>query len=246
MLNQQTLDKMLQLGLKGMVASYENQIQQPDFRKLSFNERLNILIDAEFSTRDTRKIERLLKGAKLRYPNACLEQVAYKNQRNFDQSQFMELGDCHWLTHKQAVLITGATGVGKSWLACALGNQACRKQNNTVYVSSTTLIEQIQLSLEQGTMSKLRRSLVNAKLLIIDDFGICQIPQHIGSSILEIIDQQSMNGGLIITSQLPVEHWYDLFNNPTIADAILDRIVHRAYRIELKGESMRKMNSNTK
>ncbi|WP_077929094.1 IS21-like element helper ATPase IstB [Wohlfahrtiimonas populi] len=246
MLNQQTLDKMIQLGLKGMVTSYENQIQQPNFRKLSFEERLNILIEAEYSTRDTRKIERLLKSAKLRYSNACLEEVIYKNQRNFDQSQFMELGDCHWLINKQAVLITGATGVGKSWLACALGNQACRKHLNTIYISSTALIEQIQLALEQNTMNKLRRSLVNAKLLIIDDFGIGQIPSHIGSSILEIIDQQSMNGGLMITSQLPVEHWYDLFNNPTIADAILDRIVHRAYRIELKGESMRKRNIKTK
>lgn len=246
MLNQLTLDKMLQLGLKGMVASYENQIQQPNFRKLSFDERLNILVDAEFSTRDTRKIERLLKSAKLRYPTACLEEVVYKNQRNFDQAQFMELGDCHWLTNKQAVLITGATGVGKSWLACALGNQACRKQLNTIYISATALIEQIQLALEQNTMSKLRRSLVNTKLLIIDDFGIGQIPQHVGSSILEIIDQQSMNGGLMMTSQLPVEHWYDLFNNPTIADAILDRIVHRAYRIELKGESMRKRNTKIK
>lgn len=246
MLNQQTLEKMMLLGLKGMVDSYENHIQQPQFRKLGFDERLNILIDAEISTRDTRKIERLLKVAKLRYPNAYVADVIYKSQRNFDQSQFLELSDCHWIHNKHAVLITGATGVGKSWLACALGNQACRKQLNTIYLSSTTLIEQIQMALSQNTMNKLRRSLTNTQLLIIDDFGISQIPSQIGSSILEIIDQQSMRGGLMITSQLPVGHWYDLFNNPTIADAILDRIVYRAYQIELKGESMRKRNTKMK
>lgn len=238
--NQQTIQKMVLLGLKGMISAYEAQQQQPEAKKLSFDQRFGMLIDAEVVSRNNKRIERLLKGAKFRYPDACIEDVIFKNQRNISRDYFIEFSNCTWIENKQAILITGATGVGKSWLACALGDQACRNQLSTVYLSSTSLLEQMRTALVQGTMNKLRRTLTQTKLLIIDDFGISPIDPELGASILEIIDKQSVNGGLLITSQIPPEQWYDLFNNPTIADAVLDRIIHRANRIELKGESMRK------
>lgn len=241
MLDQQTMQKLSLLGLKGMLKAYENQVQQPSVGKLSFEERFCMLIDTEVSTRNTSRIHRLLKAAKFRHSNACIEDIIYKPKRNLVQGVISSLSDCNWINEHQAIIITGATGVGKSWLACALGVQACRNQFTAAYLTAPMLLENVHMAMVQGTLSKLRRSLVRLKLLIIDDLGIGGIESKLGPVILEIIDQQSINGGLIITSQFPPDRWYDLFNDPTVADAILDRIVHRAHRIELKGESMRKM-----
>lgn len=240
MLNSQTVNKLELLGLKGMVRALELQYQQPECQRLSFDERLGLLLDAETTDRDTRRINRLLRAARLRQGKACLEDLVYSPARKMDQATIMALADCGWIRRQQTLIVTGATGTGKSWLACAFGKQACRNGLSVCYTTATQLFEDLLHAQAEGTLAKLRRALVRTELLILDDLGIGGIDNSLGPILLEIIDQQSTHGALLVTSQFPPDKWYDLFNDPTVADAILDRIVHRAHFIELKGESMRK------
>ena len=239
MLNQQTQSKLQQLQLSGMAKAYRDQLEQPRMQELPFDDRLGLMVDRELSERENRKLSRLLKQAKLRYA-AHLEDVDYRSSRGLDKQVIAGLTGCSWIGQQQNLLLTGATGTGKSWLACAFGNQACRQGFTTYYCTSTRLFEDIARSHADGSLPKLRRQLIRTQLLIIDDLGIGGIEKHLGPVLLEIIDQQSMNGALLLTSQFPTEKWYDLFGDPTIADAILDRIVHRAHMLPLSGESMRK------
>lgn len=240
MLNQQTLQKLDALGLRGMSHAYATQLDQPAVQGLTFDERLGLLVDAETTSRDTRRIERLLKAARFRHNNASLEDVSYKPSRKLERSQIMSLADCAWIHKRQSLIITGATGAGKSWLGCALGRQACRNGLSVYYTTATQLFEDMRRAIAEGTILRLRRSLVKLDLLIIDDLGIGGIDVHLGPNLLEIIDQQSAVGALMITSQFPHTDWFDLFNDTTVADAVLDRIVHRAHFIKLEGDSMRK------
>ncbi|XZG69047.1 IS21-like element helper ATPase IstB [Chitinibacteraceae bacterium HSL-7] len=240
MLNPLTTEKLEQLSLHGMLRALQTQQQQPDATRLSFEERFGMLVDAELSHRDTRRIERLLKAAKLRHGSAALEAVDYRPGRNLDQALLMSLASCNWIAQRQSLILNGATGVGKSWLACALGKQACRNGYTTTYITATQLFDDLRAALATGTIGKLKRALSRVELLIIDDLGIGGIDVNLGPCLLEIIDLQSAVGGLLITSQYPSEQWYDLFNDTTVADAVLDRIVHRAHRIQLEGESLRK------
>lgn len=241
MLNHQTTTQLQALGLHGMLRVLNRQLDEPQTQKLSFDERFAMLLDAEVNDRDGRKIERLLKSAKLRQPSACLEDVNYRASRGIDAAMVASLGDCAWIARRQNLALTGVTGTGKSWLACAFGKQACRSGYSVYFTTATLLFENLVTAQADGSLPKLRRQLVKTQLLIIDDFGIGGIDVHLGPILLDIIDQQSMQGSLLITSQFPPEKWYDLFNDPTVADAILDRIVHRAHFMELKGESMRKV-----
>lgn len=238
-----TVQNLITLGLSGMAIAYERQLDDPALLKQPFDARLGLMMDAENSERETRKIQRLLKAAKLRETEATLENIEFKATRGMDRNTVMGLGQCEWLARRQNVIITGATGTGKTWLACALGNQACRLGTHTIYRTATKLFEDISLSYADHTIPKLRRQLIRAELLIIDDLGIGGIDAQLGPFLLEVIDQQSQNGSLLITSQYPQDKWYDLFADPTIADAILDRIVHKSHTIELKGESMRRIKS---
>ena len=240
MLTNITLQKLENLGLKGMLKAFELQLKQPNINQLSFEDRLGLLIDSETTERDFRKIERLLSKSKLRYLEATIEAIAYHPVRNLDQSTILSLSSCEWIRQKQSLILNGATGVGKSWLACALGKQACRNGYSVYYVTATHFFEDIRNSIASGNLNKLKRFISKLNLLIIDDFGIGGIDLQIGPYFLELVDLQSISGGLLVTSQFPTENWYDLFNDTTIADAVLDRIVHRANLIELKGESMRK------
>lgn len=235
-----TTQRLVELGLRGMAMAYERQRDQPAIQTQAFDVRLGNLLDVEAAERDSRKIERYLKAAKLRFSQAALEDVEYRSDRGLDRSLVMTLAEGEWIRRKQNLILTGATGTGKSWLACAFGNQACRQCLTTYYCTSTRLFEDIARSHADGSLPKLRRQLIRTQLLIIDDLGIGGIEKHLGPVLLEIIDQQSMNGALLLTSQFPTEKWYDLFGDPTIADAILDRIVHRAHMLPLSGESMRK------
>jgi DNA replication protein DnaC len=238
-----TVQALMTLGLHGMAVAYERQLESPALLKETFDARLGLMVDAENSERESRKIARLLKGARLRENEATVDSIEFKASRGIDRNTFMTLGECDWLARRQNVIITGATGTGKTWLACALGNQACRLGRLTLYRTATKLFEEISLSYADHTMPKLRRQLIRAELLIIDDLGIGGIDAQLGPFLLDVIDQQSQNGSLLITSQYPKEKWYDLFSDPTIADAILDRIVHKSHVIELKGESMRRIKS---
>jgi len=217
------------------------QLEEPSIQKLSFDERFALLLDAESSDREGRKIERLLKAAKMRQSGACLEDVDYRASRGIDPALVASLGDCARIARRQNLALTGLTGTGKSWLACAFGKQACRSGYSVYFTTATQLYENLVTAQADGTLSKLRRQLVKTQLLIIEDFGIGGIDVHLWTILRDIIDQKSMQGSLLITSQFPPEKWYELFNDPTVADAILDRIVHRAHFLALKGESMRKV-----
>ena len=233
--------RLSELGLHGMANAYDRQLSQPQLQQEAFDVRLSLMLDAEHSPRETRKIERLVKAARMRESQATLEDIDYKASRALDRSTVMNLAECEWLRRRQNLILTGATGTGKTWLACAFGNQACRQGFTTVYRTATQLFEDILLSQADNTLPKLRRQLVRTQLLIIDDLGIGGISVQLGPLLLEIIDQQSRNGSLLITSQYPQEKWYELFADPTIADAILDRIIHKSHTLQLKGESMRKI-----
>lgn len=236
-----THQRLMELGLHGMANAYDRQLSQPQLQQEAFDVRLGLMLDAEHSSRETRKIERLVKAARMRESQATLEDVDFKASRALDRSTVMTLAECEWLRRRQNLILTGATGTGKTWLACAFGNQACRQGFTTVYRTATQLFEDILLSQADNTLPKLRRQLARTQLLIIDDLGIRGISAQLGPLLLEIIDQQSRNGSLLITSQYPQEKWYELFADPTIADAILDRIIHKSHTLQLKGESMRKV-----
>ncbi|HBP5921413.1 IS21-like element helper ATPase IstB [Pseudomonas aeruginosa] len=236
-----TPQRLIELGLHGMALAYERQLNQPQLQQEAFDVRLGLMLDAEHSSRETRRVERLVKAARLRESQAVLEDIDFKASRGLDRSTVMNLAECEWLHRRQNLILTGATGTGKTWLACAFGNQACRQGFTTGYRTATQLFEDIRLSQADNTLPKLRRHLVRTQLLIIDDLGIAGISAQLGPSLLEIIDQQSLNGSLLITSQYPQEKWYELFADPTIADAILDRVIHKSHTLQLKGESMRKI-----
>lgn len=240
-----TPQKLADLGLMGMATALQRQQADPTMTVMPFEQRLGLLLDEELNSRDNRRITRLLKQAKLRYNQAVLEDVDYRSSRGLDRLQIQTLASGEWMRQRQNLILTGPTGTGKSWLACAFGQQACRRGLLTYYTTAARLFEDLSNSLLDGTLPKRRHQLARLPLLIIDDLGVGGIDPRLGPILLEIVDQQSMAGALIITSQYPPEKWYDLFGDPTIADAILDRIVHRAHLLSLKGDSMRKLRGTT-
>lgn len=240
MLIQQTLTTLKQLKLSGMAQAVERQIQQPSLHMLSFDERLGMIVDEELSYRENRRLTRLLKEAKLRFSAACMEDVDYDVRRGLDRSQMAGLSRCDWVQHQQNILITGATGCGKTWLACALGNQAARKGYTVLYRRTPRLLESLAIAHADGTLPKLRQQLAKAHVLILDDWGLAPLNAMARSDLLEILDDRINTTTTIVTSQLPVSAWHSYIGDPTLADAILDRLVHTAHHLSLKGDSLRK------
>ena len=230
-----------QLRLFGMSAEYAKQSTNRKMQEESFDSRMTLLIEAETVSKSNRRIANLLKKAKLRYVQASLEDVIYKSDRKLERLQINQLTSCEWIKHRHSVILTGATGTGKSWLACALGVQACRHSLSVLYITATTLFDNIRLSQADGSILKLKQSLTRQALLVIDDLGMGGIPNDLAHILLELLDMQLAMGSVIITSQYPHETWHELFSDPTVADAILDRLIHGAYSFELEGESMRKL-----
>lgn len=229
-----------QLRLFGMSAEYAKQSTNRKMQEESFDSRMTLLIEAETVSKSNRRIANLLKKAKLRYVQASLESVIYKSDRKLERLQINQLASCEWIKHRHSVILTGATGTGKSWLACALAVQACRHSLSVLYITATTLFDNIRLSQADGSILKLKQSLTRQALLVIDDLGMGGIPNDLAHILLELLDMQLAMGSVIITSQYPHETWHELFSDPTVADAILDRLIHGAYCFELEGESMRK------
>ena len=242
MLTRHTLETLRGLNLRGMAEAYEQQLEQPAADGLSFDERLGLLVDREVSYRENRRLARLLARAKLRH-SACIEDIDYRHPRGLDKKQMIQLSSCNWLRSRHNLSITGPTGCGKTWLACAFGNQACRQGLTVFYVRATRLFEELRLSHGDGSFPKKMTKLTRADLLILDDWGLAPLNRAERQDLLEILEERYGTRSTLVTSQLPVDHWHQYINDATLADAILDRLLNQMHKLQLKGESMRKVNS---
>ena len=239
MLHQHTLDKLHTLRLTGMAAAFEQQLAQPAAQELSFEERFALLLDQEILYRDNRRLARLLKAARLRV-GACVEDIDYRHPRGIDRSFMSTLASCQWIERHQNLAITGPAGSGKTWLACALGNQACRQGLSVRYVRLPRLFEMLRIAHGDGGYPRLMNQLAKTDLLILDDWGLQKIVAAQRNDLMEVIEDRYGLRATLIAAQLPIEHWHEYIGEATLADAILDRLLHNAHRLPLKGESLRK------
>lgn len=234
------LTQLRQLKLTGMAQALQTQSEQiGTYEALSFNERLQFMLDNELLSREQRKQQRLIRSAKLKL-TASANDIDYQHPRGLQQSQMAELLQCHWLSKSQNILITGPCGSGKTYLACALGHTACMKGYSTRYYRISRLLLELTQAKADGTYSKLLKSIANTQLLIIDDWGLEPLNVAARNDLMEIMDDRHGVGSTIMISQLPTEQWHQSIGDNTIADAILDRLMHNSHRLKLKGESMRK------
>lgn len=240
MLNHPTLEKLQRLKFTGMATALAEQMNSTDIEALGFEERLGLLVDRELTYRDNRRMTSRLRRAKLRHAAACIEDIDYRHPRGLDRSLAMSLATCQWLKERLNVLITGPTGVGKTWIACALAHQACREGHAALYVRLPRLLHDTAVARGDGRYPKLLAQLAKTDLLLIDDWGMATLSAENQRDLLEILEDRYGLRSTLVTSQLPVEKWHSAIADPTFADAILDRLVHNAYKIKLKGESMRK------
>jgi len=242
MLMNPTLETLKSLKLHGMLEALEEQQQTPNIQALSFDERVALLVDRERIYRDNQRRTRLLRGARLKVAEASLEDINYKAARGLDKRQITTLATGEWIRRAQNLLITGATGSGKTWIACALAQQTCRQGDSVLYYRVPRLIEELRISHGDGSYIKFLKALSKASLIVLDDWGLTALSAQDRADLLEILDDRVNTGSTLIASQLPVDTWHAYLGEPTLADAILDRLVHHSHRIELKvpGESMRK------
>jgi DNA replication protein DnaC len=241
MLNQQTINKLHELKLAGMAEAFADQLNQPDMDRLSFAERLGLIVDRQWTWKENNRMERYLKNARMKL-DACVEDIDYKTPRGIDQSVMMSLIACDWVKRHHNIIITGPTGAGKTFLACALTNKACREGYRAFYIRSSKFSYQMALAKGDGSYGKTINKLAKAHVLVIDDLGLTPMTDAERRDLLEVVEERYGHASTIVTSQLPVEHWHEQIGDPTIADAILDRLVHNAHKINLsmKGDSLRK------
>ena len=245
MLTHPTHERLIALGLTGMAKALDEQRRSPDLDALSFEERLGLLVDREAAERDTKRLTARLKFAALRQ-NACVEDIDWRTPRGIDRAVFARLAAGDWIDRSENLLITGATGLGKSWIACALGHKACRDNRSVLYHRVPRLFEALALARGDGRYGRLLKTLGRVQVLILDDWGLSVLTQAERRDLLEILDDRHGRASTIVTSQVPVDAWHDLIGDPTLADAILDRLVHNAHRLELTGESLRKRNGRSR
>jgi DNA replication protein DnaC len=243
MLSRQTIEKLYDMKLNGMAEGFKDQLQQPDLSDLSFEERFSLLVDRHWTWKEDRRTRRLLSLAKLKI-NSCIEDIDYRAPRGLQKSIVLQLASCEWVRHAQNVIITGPTGVGKTYLACALANRACRMGLSAFYIRIPKLFQDLAIARADGSYPKIMNKIVKARVLIIDDLGLAPMSAQERRDLLEVVEDRHGLTSTIVAAQLPIEHWHENIRDPTIADAILDRLVHNAYKITLKGESMRKLRSN--
>jgi DNA replication protein DnaC len=243
MLNDQTMTQLHDMKLHGMATAYEEQRQQPQMADIDFDERLGMLVDRQWRWREERALITRLRNAKFKMP-ACMEDIDYRTSRGLKRATMDPLRSGEWIGYHQNMLLTGPTGTGKTFLACAVGTNACRSGYRVRYYVATKLFRLLRGAHADGSYMRLSDRLAKTNLLIIDDWGMEALKDADYRDFLEILDDRQGRGATLITSQFPINLWHDTIGNPTVADAILDRLIHNAHKIELKGESMRKHRSN--
>lgn len=244
-MNEITLNKMSKMKLFGMLNSYRTSIETGRNHSFTNDELLSMLVQSEWEDRENRRINRYLKAARFRY-RASVEEIDFSAQRNLDKNKILRFADCSFIERKENILITGPTGVGKSYIATALGHQACLKGYRVLYFNTQKLFPRLKMLKADGTYFKEINKIEKYDLLILDDFGLQKLDNYSRMALLEIMEDRHAEKSTIISSQLPVDKWYEIIGENTIADAVLDRIIHTAHRINLKGKSMRKEIKNQK
>ena len=246
MLTEPTLEKLKLLRLVAMALAFVEQQKQPDSTKLSFDERFGLLVDAEWLHRENRRLARSLKEAKLKLSQATIEDIDYTPRRELDRAVIRQLASCRWVHEHQNVVITGMTGTGKTYLGCALAQQACRKGYRVLYRRAPRLLDELALARADGSSVRLLAKLARTDVLVIDDWGLTPLRDQDRRDLLEVLDDRYAARSTILTSQLSPSKWHDYLGDPSSADAICDRVLHNAHRIMLKGPSRRKPETENK
>lgn len=246
MLNEPTMTKLQTLRLDAMASAWAEQQRTTEAAKLAFDERFGLLVDAEWLCRENKRLARCLKEAKLKLAEACVEDIDYSARRELDRAVVRQLATCRWVDEHHNVLITGATGTGKTFIACALAQQACRRGHRAFYRRATRLFEELTLAHADGSYVRLLGKLARIDVLVLDDWGMAPVRDQDRRDLLEILDDRHGTRSTILTSQLPVAKWHDYLGDPTQADAVCDRVLSNAHRIVLKGPSRRKEGTTEK
>lgn len=239
MITEQTIEKMNGLKLYGMRDAFSEQMEMSTYASLAFEERVGMLVDREWTDRENRKLERRMKAAKLKI-SAHMEQIDYSPARGIDAALLRSLASCAWVKNHASVLLTGKTGTGKTFIACALADQAVRKGYTSLYLRAPRLFSELLMARADGSYHRYLARLAKTDLLVVDDFALSALSDAEGRELLEVIEDRTGSGSVIMASQLPVSAWHEVMGEPTVADAVLDRVIHNSYRIELKGPSLRK------
>ena len=245
MLTEPTMEKLRALRLETLGAAWAEQQKNPDVQKLAFDERLGMLIDAQWLHRENKRLARSLREARLRIGDACVEDIDYPPRRELEKATIRQLATCRWIDEHQNVVVTGATGTGKTYVACALAQQACRKGFRAIYLRATRLNEELTLAHADGSYANLLARLARVDVLVIDDWGLAPPKDQERRDLLEIVEDRYGTRSTIITSQVPPTKWHDHIGDPTVADAVCDRLLHNAHRLVLKGPSRRKESSES-
>jgi DNA replication protein DnaC len=240
MLTAPTLEQLHALKLAAMAAAWTEQQHQADLTTLAFDERFGLLVEAEWRARENKRLGRALQEAKLKIPQACIEAIDYPARRELDKAIIRQLATCRWVEEHHNVILVGATGVGKSFIACALAHQACRKGHRAGYRRASRLFHELALARADGTYVRLLAKLARLDVLVVDDWGLAPVQDPERRDLLEILEDRYSTRSTIITSQLPPAQWHDYLGEATFADAICDRLLHNAHRLVLKGPSRRK------
>lgn len=239
MLTHPTVDKLLQLRCAGMAKALAEQLDAPEVEALSFEERLGLLVDRELTERHSRQLTNRLRRARLKH-QACIEDIDFRHRRGLDRQLVLSLADGRWVREHLNVLISGPTGIGKSWLACAFAHGACRLGHSALYVRVSRLLSELATARADGRYPRRLESLAKTQVLVMDDWGLTPFSAENRLDLLEVLEDRHGVRSTVVTSQLPVDKWHDVVGDPTLGDAILDRLVHNAYKLDLKGDSMRK------